>query len=1308
MSIARAREIHAAAGRTLATAVAVFGEYAAKLDRSDLRALPRVDGAKRMELAAPAIPNWESLFGSFDLCACEECAAAHGPAAYFVDILQFLDARGVKAALFARRPDLGEIELSCENTNTLVPTVDLVNEILEEAVARSPAFAPFLLTPALESDLAASSATAQLCAAFVPPLTPGARIEVLEPGKRWRIFDTAFAYLVIKTTTALEVSARSRQTSGASAARHASPQYINRAAYRELGDAVFPWTLPFDLPSAETNVYLTHLGVERRELIAALRDSEAANPHGTIRVRMAAARLGLSDTQRRIVTGTMTPRPDPEDFWGGATPATLATVRDVLDRAGLAFAELAELLATRFVDPAHGIEIRARAGERIDTCDPAKLEVVGVSAVTLARLHRFVRLQRTLGWSVRDLDRAIESFAEDSTALELDDLVLIRIDQARSLARSLHLSTAEALSLWHPIDTSGAGSLYRALFFDPAESGPRVAVFALRADGSELARADELAITHADALQAVFQLDRPELALLLRADDRLTLATLSHIHRHAVLARALGLSIGELSSAIELTQLAPFDLQRMGDAGKLAETIEAIRAAGFSIAELEYLLHHRAGEASPLASPVGERLQILSDLRDALRQADASMSSSIVRDRIAASLGVTSGLAGSVLARVKHTGRTAEELLVRLSSISGPLSGSNAAAQLDILEKAQKVVTIVQTIRLPESQLDWLFHEIPWLARSPDSATQVVSFSSWSSLLDVTWLRRELALEDAACEAILSRLMAVRKVPEADRLAARTALVATLVQWVGWSATDLEALLGSSLDADDRGLFKARVPEDYDAKLIVRVARAMALISRLGVDVRAADRWCNAELTATDAQAIHDAAEAKHGDEAWLRIAPQLQNELRDRQRGALVDYLCARPTTWSASSAPTTPRDLFAHFLIDVEMTACQRSSRLKQAIGSVQLFAQRALLGFEPGVITADARWEEWQWMKSFRTWEANRKIWLYPENFIEPELRDGKTPEFKELEEELLQVELDDAAAETAVRHYLAKLDELARLEVAGVYEDEDKVLHVFARTDHPPRRLYYRRRSGRTWTPWERVPLDVEGDHLIPVKWNRRLMLIWPTFAEKAYPKRPGGALDEAERYWEIRLAWGEYQQGVWSGPNLSEPVSFVAYQDESEILFDERVDPLGVASSSSAISFRPAGPLVSTDPGTRPTTRSTGATNRGHSPRGSGTAQARLGGAVRVQGTRAGNDAECSWLPAEGLPRPDLADRPRDRMRVRRIPFRRLSEDRLDRTRRTDHATQPRARSDRHQVRSHVVYPDRLLPRAVRRDVPGAS
>ena len=40
----------------------------------------------------------------------------------------------VLGALLQRRPDLVDLELSCENTNTEIPYIDLVLEILENAV----------------------------------------------------------------------------------------------------------------------------------------------------------------------------------------------------------------------------------------------------------------------------------------------------------------------------------------------------------------------------------------------------------------------------------------------------------------------------------------------------------------------------------------------------------------------------------------------------------------------------------------------------------------------------------------------------------------------------------------------------------------------------------------------------------------------------------------------------------------------------------------------------------------------------------------------------------------------------------------------------------------------------------------------------------------------------------------------------------------------------------------------------------------------------------------------------------------------
>src|SRR5215475_7851668 len=77
------------------------------------------------------------------------------------------------------------------------------------------------------------------------------------------------------------------------------------------------------------------------------------------------------------------------------------------------------------------------------------------------------------------------------------------------------------------------------------------------------------------------------------------------------------------------------------------------------------------------------------------------------------------------------------------------------------------------------------------------------------------------------------------------------------------------------------------------------------------------------------------------------------------------------------------------------------------------------------------------QWEWMKRYRVWEANRKVYLFPENWLEPELRDDKSPFFKEIESELLQSDITEERASIALLNYLSKLEEVAKLEICGIH-------------------------------------------------------------------------------------------------------------------------------------------------------------------------------------------------------------------------------------------------------------------------------
>lgn len=300
---------------------------------------------------------------------------------------------------------------------------------------------------------------------------------------------------------------------------------------------------------------------------------------------------------------------------------------------------------------------------------------------------------------------------------------------------------------------------------------------------------------------------------------------------------------------------------------------------------------------------------------------------------------------------------------------------------------------------------------------------------------------------------------------------------------------------------------------------LIALQRKLALSEKIGVSIEKLESWATESVNDTQSQDIKRTLKAKYSEDAWVEVSTAVHNRLRMHLRDALVAFLLQK-TEIKDTKEIKSANELYAYFLIDVEMGACMLTSRLKQAIASVQLFVQRCLLNLEekhhkikPSMIDA----KQWEWMRLYRVWEANRKVFLHPENWIEPELRDNKSPFFKELESELLQAELTDEIAEQKLMHYLEKLDEVSRLDICGIYQDDDAhEMHVFGRTFNSPPQYFYRKLDQKTqvWTAWERVPLDIQGNeegdsagvHLMPVVWNRRLYLFWAIFTEKSDKER----------------------------------------------------------------------------------------------------------------------------------------------------------------------------------------------------------
>ncbi|NUT42996.1 MAG: hypothetical protein HOV86_23715, partial [Thermoactinospora sp.] len=198
---------------------------------------------------------------------------------------------------------------------------------------------------------------------------------------------------------------------------------------------------------------------------------------------------------------------------------------------------------------------------------------------------------------------------------------------------------------------------------------------------------------------------------------------------------------------------------------------------------------------------------------------------------------------------------------------------------------------------------------------------------------------------------------------------------------------------------------------------------------------------------------------------------------------------------------------DLFERLLIDVEMGGLGLTTRVREAIAAVQLYLHRCLLDLEQ-VGEADRerlrRW--WGWMRNYRVWEANRRVFLYPENYLRPELRGTKTPGFVALENELMQSGVTAATAQRAYKRYLDEYTEVSRLAIAGGYVeatgDGARSLVLFGRTRTEPRRFYHRDalfrdgdRLSASWSPWHEVDVRIDAERVHPVRAFGRTFVFW---------------------------------------------------------------------------------------------------------------------------------------------------------------------------------------------------------------------
>jgi len=1209
-----------------------------------LRFRRELDAGLPTALAGSPVPgdvpaSWSALFGSVENCECPDCRSALSPSAYLVDLLQFLanrsaGSRDALAELRRRRPDIEQLELSCANTTTTLPQLDLAIELCESRLGAG------------DVPVATDRPAAEL--AVQPEVLP-------HSDEVYRTLRTRFHPWPLPFD-------RPWEETRLHLARLGTPR-----------EAVLLALLRPDAEGTPVAIAAERLGIPPVEIGAVT--GTILGTGGPTDESTAQALWGLGDD------------------W----LAELRNVRTALARTGLTFPELAILLETDFVR-AHGgptltgagcdlagwsitdlnpqrltalqafLRVSRRSGWTTSQLDDllTALGATDLDSDVLVRLGQLSRLQQRLALPIEALTwwwgplptaerpggrpspwQAV--FLDPVRVGRPDPALLLRPDgsgepvaggdriaaHAEAVRAALGLTGVELAALLRAAPTAQLSrtqlsALYREVSLARALGMPLTELLSLR----RLQGIDILATQQPAAVSELVERweavqrwgwSATELATLLTGDRPAGSPSLLDDSVAAALQRSLGAArqasqlpvsldadtldvvLRRLTSADRVEPLAGY----FQPAAKADDEANRRELAGL-LPQLPTQRYPDVLGASAAAEPAARLRQVLATcavtdpLLDQLAVQppgsveDGQLSRSLQQiapksatTRLAAFfaaaplddtpanrrtvlelvpellpgpdfwprlLGPTAGSAGLRLATLLHRVLSVRAVVTALASATGTDSalvgglaallrlGAGGRPVLDVLtgdalalaraaavntldpddiaevraalDLVAQAVQVARRLQLGSADLslvcgagptDWLdLSELPVLAPAMpalDAFGRVADFFTRRARRQrpgADWTELLRAALDNPTTATLLPAVATALAPSAAQLAA--------------TRGDLDALVGEAawaLGTDDPSApgIAARRLAWQDGTALCRLDAALEILATIGTHAATALSWVSDELTGPASAAAVQALRARYPDDQWAAVARPLRDLLRARQRDALV----------AAVSPPAnTTDDLSADLLIDVSIEPCLDTSRIEAAIGSVQTFVQRCLLGLEDGIrLDAEAADEWHRWMHSYRLWEANRRIFLYPENYLHPELREDRTPFFDELEQQLNQGQLDGDRIESLYTHYLEQLDIVARLEVCGCYHEQgvDRAglavdrLHVVGRTASTPHGYWYRHLdgvqsgAGGRWSAWEKLPLDIDAEQVVLTVVDGRLFLCWPEFENRSDPQPP---------------------------------------------------------------------------------------------------------------------------------------------------------------------------------------------------------
>ncbi|EHK19265.1 uncharacterized protein TRIVIDRAFT_172252 [Trichoderma virens Gv29-8] len=1141
--------------------------------------------------------SYTQIFGDIVLGGCDDCNAVTSPAAYFVDLLRMLKNAPSDSSkptgpslldkLTERRPDLLTMQLSCVNTNVLIPYIDLANEAMESFIKN--------------------------VGNIVPP-TP-----VPIQGFNMTEEDTSDTSL-------------------------SEPQHTDYGIYQtQIAAQNFPLTVfPYSQALDTQRLFFSNLKVSLSDVVALFGSeqrlfptTDGSTPPTSDMLKLAkdvlssadaAEYLGLSPADHVAITGSSVYSldffkavidPNMQDdaygqkigrlgtaqYWGYESDQLMLSENNdeglpfvksqFLRRSEITVEQLLGLLRARTLQGQLVLE-NADASPtfsgkledlrlRHPTKDNAK---AALTVPDCKLLQSFIRLWHKTGWTVQDLDCLITSFGTKDTLYNITPQTIVAMSAVQRISTLTGIEVFRLMPLWDLMDTNGDNSLYAKLFLG-GKADRQDAVFGKDDQGRYLAGGLSLEENRAPLL-AAFRLTEESFSAIVAAaniqNDKLDLANVTSIYRISLFCQILAIDPkyfeglqGLLNPSLVFeSPQAAFSIikefQELVDAGLSQEQLlfftgndQAMLSRGLDLglSMLQIVL-----AASDIIINIQSSKDTLPVITEGMMASPADVTTASVKlfDSATAQL-VTEFIEsdqpfplGTLLA---HDTTVFAQSMLRIVSRA---TGLYVSMKLSVDEVQFFQVQVNPTLAVDFGNIS--FAAIQFLQRYRDLAdklngpTALLQFLKWTSTSPHDGLVTALATLTALSETQIEEYLAQRFPGQEEQqivtlFSGVTELKILLDCFAFVNSTGVPGLTLKLLFTLGTPIIPPTAPTDFDNAAKVRLLLRSTPSSPNGADLRA-----------------------------------QVNSGLRQNQRVALVSYLLQHK--YIISEGITDADGLFEFLLIDVQMGPCLETSRIKQAISTVQVYVRRCILGLEKGkgVSSDTMNMDRWNWMQNYRIWEANRKVFLYPENWLDASLRDDKSEVFQMLESSILQNDLDSNKIIDLIKGYVYGVGEIADLDVQAYLwkkgEDEfTGTFHFFARTRTAPYIYYYRtldivpRPRGALvymyWQPWTKIdievpilevdadgkPLPLSGSYLIPALYGERLFLFFPQIVLKtsSNPNATGkiieGVGDEdvdtlkASKCWQIQMGWAEYRNGKWTPKQVSQAALEVRGAQETD-------------------------------------------------------------------------------------------------------------------------------------------------------------